>query len=248
MLSRWQFHRLDERRAENAGITTHADAAPVPVAEVMSAGADPASIGPEQEWRELTATGVYEPAGEQLVRRRPLEGENGFWVVTPLRLADGAVLLVNRGWVAAGADAMTSPEVPAPPGGTVTVTGRLRASQTADASARDLPAGQVTDLDVRAAAVDGPVYPGYLELVSSDPPETGDPAVRPLPLPPLDEGPHLSYALQWIAFAVIAVGGFVFLVRGEARRGRDDSDDSDGTDGTGGIDGVDGMDGAGRTA
>lgn len=221
LLARWQFHRLEERRVENAAISAHVDAAPVAVADVMTAGADPASVGPEQEWREITATGTYEPVGEQLVRRRPLDGENGFWVVTPLRLADGSVLLVNRGWVAAGADATSSPDVPAAPGGDVTVTGRLRPSQSADPAARDLPAGQVSDLDVRAAAVDGPVFPGYLELVSSDPPETGDPAVRQLPLPSLDEGPHLSYALQWIAFAAIAVGGFVLLVRGEARRERE---------------------------
>ncbi len=222
LLSQWQFHRLDERRAENSTITAHADATPVPVAEVMTAGADPASVGPQQEWREVTATGTYESAGDQLVRRRPLEGENGFWVVTPLRLADGTVLLVNRGWVAAGADATSSPDVPEPPRGEVTVTGRVRASQTADPSARDLPPGQVSALDVRAADVGGSVFPGYLELVTSDPPESGDPAVRALPLPPLDEGPHLSYALQWIAFAVIAVGGFVLLVRGEARRERED--------------------------
>lgn len=224
LLARWQFHRLEERRVENAAISAHADAVPVPVAEVMTAGADPADLGPDQEWREITATGSYETTGQQLVRRRPLDGENGFWVVTPLRLGDGSVLLVNRGWVAAGADATSSPEVPAAPGGQVTVTGRLRASQSADPAARDLPPGQVSDLDVRAAAVGGPVFPGYLELVSSDPPETGEPAVRALPLPPLDEGPHLSYALQWIAFAAIAVGGFVLLVRGEARREREDGD------------------------
>ncbi len=223
LLARWQLHRLDERRAENYAVSSHADAAPVPVAEVMTAGAAPDSVGPAQEWREITATGRYETAGEQLVRRRPLDGANGFWVVTPLRLADGSVLLVNRGWIAAGADATSSPEVPAAPSGEVTVTGRVRLSQSADPSAHDLPAGQVSDLDVRAAAVEGPVFPAYLELVSSDPPESGDPAVRALPLPPLDDGPHLSYAVQWIAFAVIAVGGFVLLVRGEARRERDES-------------------------
>ena len=102
--------------------------------------------------------------------------------------------------------------------------GRVRATQAADPAARDLPVGQVSALDVRAAAVAGPVFPGYVELVTSDPPESGDPAVRALPLPPLDEGPHLSYALQWIAFAAIAVGGFVLLVRGEARRERADGD------------------------
>jgi cytochrome oxidase assembly protein ShyY1 len=218
LLSRWQLHRLDERRAENTLISDHADAAPVPVAAAMTAGSDPNSLTAEQEWRDITATGRYDPAGQQLVRRRPLNGENGYWVMTPLVLSDGSVLAVNRGWVGAGQDATTNPEVPPAPSGEVTVVGRLRLSQDAPARPADLPTGQVTDLDVRAVPASGPVFPGYLELVTSDPPETGDPALTPIPLPELDDGPHLSYAIQWVAFAVIAIGGFVFIVRGEARR------------------------------
>lgn len=218
LLSRWQLNRLDERRAENTLVSTHADAAPVPVQSAMRAGADPASLTADQEWRDITATGRYDAAGQQLVRRRPMDGTNGFWVMTPLVLGDGSVLAVNRGWVAAGPDARTNPQVPVPPAGVVTVVGRLRLSQDAPPRPSDLPAGQVTDLDVRAVGVAGPVYPGYLELVGSDPPETGDPALTPIPLPPLDDGPHLSYAIQWVAFALTAIGGFVFIVRGEARR------------------------------
>lgn len=226
LLSRWQLHRLDDRRAENSLISTHADAAPVPVARTMTAGESPNSLTAEQEWQDITATGRYDLAGQQLVRRRPLDGANGYWVMTPLVLADGSVLAVNRGWVAAGADATSNPEVPSAPSGEVTVVGRLRLSQTAPPRPTDLPTGQVTDLDVRAVPASGPVFPGYLELVRSDPPETGDPALTPIPLPELDDGPHLSYAIQWIAFAVIAVGGFVFIVRGEARRlGEDEAAD-----------------------
>ena len=143
--------------------------------------------------------------------------------MTPLVTADGSVVAVNRGWIAAGADARTQADVPAAPSGTVTVAGRVRLSEPAPPRPSDLPAGQVTDLDVRRITVAGPVYPGYLELVSSDPPETGSPAITSIPLPALDDGPHLSYAVQWIAFAVIAVGGFFVIVRGEARRVAEDA-------------------------
>ena len=223
LLSRWQLNRLDERRVENHLVSSHSSAAPAAVADVMTAGADPSSLGPDQEWREVTATGRYDADGQQLVRRRPMDGTNGYWVMTPLVTADGSVVAVNRGWIAAGADARTSPAVPPPPPGTVTVVGRVRLSEQAPPRPSDLPTGQVTDLDVRRLTVAGPVYPGYVELVTSTPPETGSPALTPIPLPELDDGPHLSYAVQWIAFAVIAVGGFVVIVRGEARRVAEDA-------------------------
>jgi cytochrome oxidase assembly protein ShyY1 len=38
-----------------------------------------------------------------------------------------------------------------------------------------------------------------------------------LDVPPLDEGPHMSYAFQWFAFATIAVGGTsAFLAKSRA--------------------------------
>ena len=33
-----------------------------------------------------------------------------------------------------------------------------------------------------------------------------------VPTPPLDEGPHLSYAIQWFSFAAIALAGTVMAV------------------------------------
>ena len=101
--------------------------------------------------------------------------------MTPLVTADGSVVRVNRGWIAAGADARTSPDVPAPPSGTVTVVGRVRLSEPAPPRPRTCRPGRSTDLDVRRITVAGPVYPGYLELVTSDPPETGSPAVTSIP-------------------------------------------------------------------
>lgn len=224
LLSRWQLHRLDEQRAANSLVTTRVALGPVPVADLMRAGADPDTVGDAQQWRRVTATGRYDAVDQQLVRQRTLNGGNGYWVMTPLITTDGSVLAVARGWVAAGADAISNPTVPAPPAGVVTVMGRIRISQAAPPRPADLPTGQVTDLDVRAVTAQGPIYPGYIELVSSDPPETGNPALTPLPLPELDEGNHLSYALQWICFAFIAVGGFVVILRGEARRREEDAE------------------------
>ena len=219
LLSRWQLHRLDERRQANAVIAANAQQAPVPVGTVLTPGAPASSVTDSVTWRQVSATGHYDASGQVLVRKRPFEGANGFWVATPLVTDSGTVLVVNRGWIAASGGASAVQAVPAPPSGEVTVIGRVQASQDApDPQPTDLPAGQVTDLDVALVAHGAPAYPGYVDLVSSDPAQAA--GLMPWPVPDLSEGNHLSYAMQWIVFAIIAVGGFVLLVRRE-REGTD---------------------------
>jgi cytochrome oxidase assembly protein ShyY1 len=214
LLSRWQFARLDQRRHANAVITSNASQSPVPVDSVMRPGEPTSSIGDDQTWRQVTATGHYDLAGQVLVRKRPFEGANGFYVATPFVTSSGSVLVVNRGWIAAAGGAVAVQEVPAPPTGTVTVVGRVQPSESAPSpQPSDLPRGQVTDLDVALVGGSTGVYPGYVDLLSSDPAQAD--GLTPIPLPELGDGPHLSYAMQWILFAFVAVGGFVVLIRRE---------------------------------
>ena len=228
-LSRWQLHRLDDRRHANAVVVANSSSAAVPVGTVMTPGAPTTSIGDDQDWRQVSATGRYDVGHQVLVRKRPMDGANGYWVVTPLVTDSGAVLAVNRGWLEAkqGATA-TVDDVPAPPSGEVTVVGRVRPSEDAPKpQPGDLPPGQVTDVDVALVAAAGngaAVYPGYVDLVSSDPAQAE--GLTPIPLPDLSEGPHLSYAMQWVLFALVAVVGFVLLIRRE----RDDADQTTHTD------------------
>lgn len=214
LLSRWQLHRLDDRRAANALVVQNNAAAPVPVGQVMTAGAPVGSVGDGLQWRQVTANGTYDASRQVLVRRRPMDGHNGFWVVTPLVTDSGDVVVVNRGWLPASGDATSAQAAPAPPTGEVTVTGRLRPSEPApDPQPADLPGGQITDLDITLVAAGSRTYPGYVELVSSNPAQGAD--LTPIPLPDLTEGPHLSYALQWVLFAGVAVVGFIVLARRE---------------------------------
>jgi cytochrome oxidase assembly protein ShyY1 len=225
LLSRWQLSRLDDRRHANAVVQANAQAQTVPVDSVMTSGSPTSSVTDDQQWRPVTATGRYDASRQVLVRKRPLEGANGFWVATPLITSSGATLVVNRGWIAAAGGAGAVQDVPAPPSGQVTVVGRVLPSEQAPTQQpTDLPAGQVTDLDVALVAGTSDVYPGYVELVSSDPAQPD--GLRPVPLPDLSEGNHLSYAVQWIFFAIVGVGGFVLLVRREREYA-----DSDGPEG-----------------
>src|SRR5690606_33272762 len=141
-------------------------------------------------WRLVSATGTYDADGQLLVRRKPLDNALGFWVASPLVTTDGTVLIVNSGWVAAGSDARSTPAVPPPPSGTVTVTGRLQATgQAPTPRPADMPVGQISALDtIQIGSVAGPnVYSGYINLATSDPAQA--PGLTPIPVPPIEEGP-----------------------------------------------------------
>lgn len=205
LLSRWQWMRAEERRVERIDLTAGASASPVPLAEAVGSGAP--------EWTAVVAEGRFDSARSVLVRQRPLEGRNGFWVATPLVAESGPSVWVVRGWIPAGSSAVERVTPPAAPAGTVRVQARIRAAEDSTGPPpADLPPGQVPRVDP-AALADG--IPGlYLEAVATDPP---DPAVTPLPLPVIDEGRNISYAVQWILFALVAMAGWFFFLRREAR-------------------------------
>ena len=131
----WQLRRLDERKAFNAQVSERIADPPAPLDDVLAAGADPDSV----EWRSVTARGTYLPAEQFLVVNRSQDGIGGTMVVTPLQLADGRVLLVERGFMPG-----TTPP-PAAPAGTVDVVGRLRPSEERRTRTAQRPQGGRAD-------------------------------------------------------------------------------------------------------
>jgi cytochrome oxidase assembly protein ShyY1 len=218
LLSRWQWSRAEEKRQDAAALAAETAATTVPLGDLLTAAAPvrPGDWVPSLEWRTVSVTGRYAQDDQVLVRRRPMDGRNGFWVLAPLVTADDAVVWVNRGWLPAEGAATAAVDIPAAPAGVVTVTGRLRPSVPEPSPApTDLPAGQVSDPDVTALTTTGAAtVPAYLELITSDPPDT---AATLLPLPQIDESRNVSYAIQWLLFAAIAVIGWWYFLRREAR-------------------------------
>jgi cytochrome oxidase assembly protein ShyY1 len=214
----WQLRRLDEKRDHNRLLDERSMAAPVDVEGGPSPSPDEAD---GLTYRTGVAVGTYQPGAEVLVRSRSLGGDPGAWVLTPLRLADGRELVVNRGWIPASG----APQLPAgaaAPAGEVTVRGLLMASQQRGSfGPRDPVEGHLTslaraDLGRLQAQVDAPLYPLYLQLQAQDPAPADLPVV--LPPPDRDEGPHLGYAVQWFLFTVIGVTGYVLMIRKTARQ------------------------------
>ena len=110
------------------------------------------------------------------------------------------------------------PDIPAPPSGEVTVTARLRDSQTAPAEGKQpfTEGGyqQVYSLDTGqiSRVTRTPLTGSYLQLVNDQPGGLGV-----LELPKLDAGPFLSYGIQWIAFGILAPIGLGYFAITEIR-------------------------------
>jgi cytochrome oxidase assembly protein ShyY1 len=220
-LAFWQLRRLHERRHENSRVTAAQAAPPGDVDVLVPAGMALTSAS-AVEWRNVVATGTYDPAHEVLVRNRSFQEQAGYHVITPLKLADGSAILVNRGWIPLADKVGEQPTIPPPAQGSVQVLGRLRPTQTRGALGPTDPSTgtltQVARVDINRLQQQDP-YPlraAYVELVEQRPALTGDlPAlVEP---PALDDGPHLSYAIQWFLFSGCAVVGWVLVVRKSAK-------------------------------
>ncbi|MCM3780551.1 SURF1 family cytochrome oxidase biogenesis protein [Microbacterium hydrocarbonoxydans] len=204
-LSNWQFDRNESRAEQIALVEKNYDADPVPLADL---------IGPDGEldrgdvWHPVVLRGEYLADEQLLARNRPHGGTSAYEVLVPFRDVDGRVFIVDRGWVPPGEG--DSPDaVPAPPEGQVEVVVRLRPSEQLPASGRGAPDGQVPTIHVPSIAeiVGEDVIPSaYGQIVSEDP--AGEGTLGGFESPTDDPGPHLSYAIQWILFALM---GFIFI-------------------------------------
>lgn len=225
-LSNWQFTRNAARSEQLALVAANFDADPVPLADVIPPDG---ALAPNAEWTPVRLTGEYLTDQQLLVRNRAHAGTAAFEVLVPFQLDDGRVLLINRGWEPPGDKQPEPDEVPDPPEGHVTVIARMRPGEALPPSGKSAPDGQVAtiNLPLVAKAID-PRYADALELSAYGLMESEDPApaTRPevLEAPSEDPGPHLSYAIQWILFALM---GFIFIgyiIRTERRHRRDEAE------------------------
>lgn len=218
VLAPWQLGKNTRTSKENQQIAASLSAAPVALTTFLP---QQDSSAPEDQWRQVTATGRYLPDAQALARLRLIEGAPAFEVLTAFAVQDGPVVLVNRGYVRP-VQAAGVPAIPPPPPETVTITGRLRDSETAPPGnkAPFTESGylQVYAIDTRQIAelTGTPLTGSYLQLVADQP--GGQPeGLGVLALPQLDAGPFLSYGIQWIAFGILAPIGLGYFLFSEIR-------------------------------
>jgi surfeit locus 1 family protein len=199
------------------------------------------------EYRRVVLTGTYRYDLTTPVQALTEEG-NGYWLMTPMCLADGpageagGVVLVNRGFIAtelgaptryaparAGADACAralSDRAPA------TVQGLLRMDERAGAFTRsnDPTAHRWYARDVAqiatARGLAGPnfphVAPFFVDAARGQNPADAPDAPQGGMTVVRFHNSHLVYAITWYALALMVGGAFWWIVRGASRGGAPD--------------------------
>ncbi|WP_377270148.1 SURF1 family protein [Peterkaempfera sp. SMS 1(5)a] len=221
-LGTWQLGRF-QSRVDTHHTTGPVTAAAAPLTQVLGT---PAEVRTDTVGRTVTATGRYDTAHQLLVPQRTVDGHQGYYLLTPLRTADGRAVAVVRGWHP-GDPSTAGASTPAPTG-QVTVTGRLQAPESSDtegAVAGGLPTGQLGMISPATLVnvLPYPVYDGWVAADVAPAGLTAVPTVQPeggggLTLRAFQ---NLGYTLEWFVFAGFA--GFMWfrLVRRESEDARD---------------------------
>ncbi len=182
------------------------------------------------EYRKVIAVGEYD-FSQQVALRNQVEGDQwGVHLITPLHIQNtNESVLVDRGWIPAqDFESGDWSKFNAP--GVVTVKGVIRYSQSkAEIGPRSDPTlapGQTSlnawnfvNIERIAQQISTPILPVYIQE-SPDPAWTGEPVLTQ-PQLDLSEGPHLGYAIQWFAFALLLAGGYPFFILRQERRARE---------------------------
>lgn len=221
----WQIARLHQTEQYNAAVRSGLSAAPEPMDTLLPDGVEPDSV----RYRRAEAIGTYDVAHEFVLYGRTQADQAGNHLLTPLVLADGSAIVVDRGWVPLDVDQPGSMEG-APPSGEVDVVGVLFASEGGPPSSiGNAITAETTLSKVDLARIQSQlpyrVAPLYLLLQHQAPAQSGTLPI-PSPLPELSNGPHLDYAIQWFTFATIALVGFLVLALRERHDEPADIDDT----------------------
>lgn len=204
-LGRWQWQRGELRQQQWQQIRTALAAAPAVVG-------DGTALARQSRHARVQVRGQWLGDRQVLLDNLSRDGKPGYEVLTPLRLTDGSLLLINRGWLPFDGYRSNVPDVslPAPVAGEF--TGRL---------------DQLPVPGIRAGSVVAEAPPAQWPVVASFPTSAqlsawlGEPVAdrvllldegngpgwrRDWPLPGVDPQRHYSYAIQWWSFAALAVG------------------------------------------
>lgn len=236
-LSQWQLSRLEEVRAANSLITENYSQPPVELDQLAS----PDSFDAKNEYRQVKVTGTY-LKDSLLIRNRPQNGQPGFDQFAGFVTTDNQLLFIDRGWYPTGQN-QDLPDVVQelrPNCEPITIIGHLRSAQPN--SNRAYPKGQIGNASPEEAlanasehfahghsncnqSLDLTVFKSiYLTLEAETPALTTANPPKFNQKPELSERNHLSYAMQWVLFAIMAFIALFYMIRQELLIKREQTD------------------------
>jgi surfeit locus 1 family protein len=203
----WQLGRLSERKALNTELRSRAETPPVDLTAL------PTDTG-NAHFRRVRINGSYDFDHEIVVTNRTRNGSPGVNIITPVHMPGrDTAILVNRGWIYSP-DGMTVDlnrwREPVAVSGEAYVenfSGRLGSAR----SASHQNAYRWLDRPTLSRAFPYPIA-GYYVVLIGEGKTTANIPPR-VAVPPLDEGPHKSYAIQWFSFAAISIFGTILYLR-----------------------------------
>ncbi|MDP1651060.1 MAG: SURF1 family protein [Rubrivivax sp.] len=205
----WQLDRAAQKSQLQAALESRHALPPLPLAELAHDAAGAAA----QQHRAIELEGLWLATMTVYLDNRQMNGRPGFHAITPLRLDDGSVVLVQRGWLPRDADERTRIKAAPPPQGRVRLQGRIGPAPARlyefEAAASG-PIRQNLDIDGFARETGLPLRP--LTVVQEDgtvPP--GDGLLRQWPRPAAAVHKNYGYAFQWFALAALILGLYVWF-------------------------------------
>jgi surfeit locus 1 family protein len=207
----WQLDRLEQRRTANAHFLAARAMPPLELAGVVTEDLT------AEEFRDVTARGVYDFENQFVLRNQGNEGILGYHLVTPLVLADGSAILVNRGFIPAEGNAAPADWRKYDEPGEVAVSGIIRLGETeagfGAAADPTLTPDQtrldfwiIVNIERIASQVPYPLLPVFIQP-NMDPADSESPIAYQYQYE-VTEGPHLGYAGQWFTFATLLFLGY----------------------------------------
>lgn len=227
-LAVWQLDRAEHKRQILVQLQTRSNADELN-ADSLSDASKSVAFKSDYRYRKVRIDGKFLPEHTLFVDRQVMQTQVGYLVVTPFRPTEADfVVLVARGWIAAGEDRQVLPEL-STPDELIELRGRLneltpppplwdnRYDVVQNKVWQFLPEAQLEQ------QMGYEVLPLMLELAPSTPKPIG----LKIQWPAIDDkwvAKHTAYAFQWLAMAAAFVVACLVLVFRRKHRKTSDSD------------------------
>lgn len=204
----WQLQRAEEKAALASAFERQQASPPAPLQTLAGASAA------ELAYRPVVLRGRFVAGQDLLLDNRTRSGRYGNEVLSVFVLDDGALALVNRGWLVADSARRVLPDVPAAPGGRLEIRGRVYVAPGEPYLLADEPLAQdwpqriqAVEMNKIAAILDRALFPYPVRI------NAGEPGALQADWQVVNVSPakHRGYAVQW--FSMAAVLALLYLLR-----------------------------------